>query len=52
MTGSEPLIQEEDPHITELTVELGCRIRWSKKMVQVVIVIDYFFSDDLDITTK
>ena len=31
MAGSEPLIQEADPHITKLTVELGCRIRWSKK---------------------
>ena len=31
MAGSEPLIQKADPHITQLTVELECRIRWSKK---------------------
>ena len=31
MAGSEPLIEEADPHIMKVTVELGCQVRWSKK---------------------
>ena len=34
MARSEPLIQDADPNITKLTVQLGCRIRWSKKNME------------------
>ena len=33
IAGSEPLIQEADPHITKLTVELGCRIKDGPKKI-------------------